>query len=136
LALPAGAQDVPTAAAGAESQSATGDDPAPRSPRIVNCRIGFHNHYKVGYWVPIWIDLAGTASVADPAIDITTTDSDGVATIMTVVPEAGATSQLAYIKIGRIGAPLEIALRNADERLDVQVFDPKGVSGGKSRFDP
>ena len=27
-------------------------------PRIAGCRIGFDDHFKVGYWTPVWVDVS------------------------------------------------------------------------------
>jgi hypothetical protein len=93
------------------AETTTGD-----TPRIGDCRIGFADQFKVGFWTPIWVDVSGAPADAQLSIEVTTNDSDGVAT--TVSSPRASDSTLLYAKMGRIGSPIRIALESGNEVLD------------------
>jgi hypothetical protein len=85
-------------------------------PRIASCHVGFDDHFKVGFWTPIWVNVAGAPHDAQLSIEVTTSDSDGVA--MTVSAPCTGESTLIYTMVGRIGSPIRVALLSGGEVLD------------------
>jgi hypothetical protein len=109
------------------AQAMAADDSA---PRIVDCRVGFADTYKVGYWTPIGVAVAGDVAGKEIRIDVTTVDCDGVkATIYAALPTDGEpakgiwTARL-YAKMGRLAAPIEVTLRAGDRLLDRREIRP------------
>jgi len=64
-----------TAATRAFAQSNPGDE----SPlRITSVQVGFGNHFKVGYWTPVWVTVRTAGQFPQRLfVDITTPDGDG-----------------------------------------------------------
>ncbi len=66
----------------AVSNCAFGVEALPKGPSIAKVRIGFENYYKLGFWTPVRVELAGIDD--DNAkrfhLDVTAADSDGVST--------------------------------------------------------
>lgn len=79
------------------------------APSVDEVRIGFNGWFKVGHWTPIWTTVAGATDTADAAIEITTSDNDGV--FVTTTSPAG---QLTYIRSGRINGAVGIELKTSD----------------------
>jgi hypothetical protein len=99
--------------------------------KITGCRIGFDDHFKVGFWTPIWVDVSDAPSASKLSIEVATCDSDGVATTTTVPMTSGedrsaspsgssdaVATTLLYIKVGRLGSAIHVALLDGDKTLD------------------
>src|SRR5262245_27842719 len=66
---------------------------ASNAPRIVGCRIGFDGKYKVGFWTPMWVAVAGDVAKKAFTVEVMTRDSDGVATtVSTSLPTSGGST--------------------------------------------
>jgi hypothetical protein len=96
------------------AETAVGD-----GPRITDCRIGFDNRFKVGFWTPIFVDVSGAAGDKQLALEATTCDNDGIATTTTTFVESEAstatTTMQLYIKVGRMHGPIQIKLVGGEE---------------------
>jgi hypothetical protein len=96
---------------------------ADRRRHITGCRIGFDDHFKVGFWTPVWVDVANGTGHAQLTLELTTSDNDGVATTYfahvdgsdgprpaaTDVHDGTVTVPL-FIRVGRLNAPIQITL--------------------------
>ena len=49
-------------AASASAMPEPGKQTSGEGPRIAGCGIGFDDHFKVGYWTPVWVDVTGAAA--------------------------------------------------------------------------
>ena len=95
-------------------------------PKIVAARIGLKNHYKVGFWTPVSVDVdytAGAEAAKDLRVDVTVVDSDGVATtasapLSTQTASDGRRSAVVYTQVGRVGSPIRVSLVDGDRQLD------------------
>lgn len=113
--------------------------PAPTEPKIVDCRLGFHGSYKVGFWTPMWVDVAGS-DLAGLQVEVTVRDSDGVpATARADVsrptgePLARRSTTLLYVKIGRMESSVRVRLLADEEVLDHVTLLP-GPEAGNGRI--
>jgi hypothetical protein len=123
-----------TAVALAESSDA--------GPRIVDCRIGWDGQYKVGYWTPMWVDVAGDLPAAT-RVEVTVPDPDGVQSTFTALPTADAArprdpagqplSVLLYVKIGRVGSAVNVALVVDGTAVDRVTLEPTARAPGRGR---
>ena len=100
------------------ARAVAADAKAEDGPKIAGCHIGFGDQFKVGYWTPIWVDVAGAPRVGELSIEITTNDSDGVATTVSGPVKSGVDSMPLYVKLGRIGNPIHVALVSGGQVLD------------------
>ncbi|HEY5314458.1 MAG TPA: hypothetical protein VIK18_18135, partial [Pirellulales bacterium] len=88
--------------------AATASEEDPRLPEMVQVRVGFAGHYKVGYWTPIEVTLRGGTRPALGQLRVMVPDADGDATLVgtpdgrptTVLPGQTVSVRL-YAKIGR-----------------------------------
>jgi hypothetical protein len=116
--------------AGARAQS-TGE-----GPRIDAVQIGLANCYKVGHWTPIRVDASGIASLKEARFEVTVIDSDGVETTSAApIPTADAganNSAVVYTKVGRVGAPVQVALVNGETPIARRVIRPDRDSNGET----
>jgi hypothetical protein len=107
------------------------------SPRIADCRIGFDGAFKVGHWTPIWLAASGDVASTRPTVEVTTTDSEGVAmTVAKPVPMEGGSVEgcrpvLLYTKVGRIGSDVVVTLVGEDK----QVLDRTSLSSQRGELD-
>jgi hypothetical protein len=107
-------------------------------PRIVDCRIGWAGQYKVGHWTPMWVDVAGDVPAA-MRVEVTLPDPDGVPSTFTALPTADAPrpqdvsgrplSVLLYVRIGRVGSAVNVALVADGSALDRVTFEPAATAG-------
>ncbi|MCI0492677.1 MAG: hypothetical protein L0Z07_07055 [Planctomycetes bacterium] len=120
------------------------NSPVAEKPLIIGCRIGFSNHYKIGHWTPVWVDLDGTADSENAQIEMTVPDSDGVETTV-VAPLASTGGNAAphrptttpfYVKIGRMAAPIRVSLVIAGKEADHLTLDPMASPQHPSVFQP
>jgi hypothetical protein len=105
-------------------------------PSIGQIRIGFTNHYKLGFWIPIVVEVEGSSTIEGLRIDVTAADSDGVATtatqlISTQASPDGKRSATVYMPVGRVGEPIRIVLTGDDRVLDERILQPTPQSKAK-----
>ena len=98
-------------------------------PRISAIRVGLGGCYKVGHWTPICVDASGLTSGEDARIEVTVIDSDGVDTTSAATIQAteGADKNgtaTIYTKVGRVGAPIRIALFDGDTSIAQAILRP------------
>ena len=118
------------------------------APAISDCRIGFAGLYKVGYWTPVFVDVAGAGHAGDLRIEVMAIDNDGIETMNSAEvsePSAPAADDLAaaaanstthlYIKVGRVGSEVRVTLKAADRVIDRWTLQP-GVIASKSERSP
>ena len=110
--------------------AAMADDARESPPHLAGCRIGFDGQYKVGHWTPLWVDVAD-AKVDEPLqLEVTTLDNDGVEVTTPHQVATGQESTLLYIYVGRLSAPIRVALLTEDGRpLDREELRPGRPSG-------
>jgi hypothetical protein len=107
---------------------------APVTPRIVEIRVGFDNHYKVGHWTPVRVAIEELGSLNEPTIEVAVPDGDGVMTIasaplaLTAATEGSATATVHTI-VGRLGSPIRATLTDRiGAIIDEQTLRPGNVS--------
>jgi hypothetical protein len=112
-----------------------------QSPRIVEVQVGISNHYKVGHWTPVIVEVDQLGALEEPRIEVAVPDSDGVITIASVAlapasSPTGPATALVHTMVGRLGSPIRISLvdRNGT-RVDENVLRPGSPSAidGTSR---
>lgn len=89
---------------------------------IQECRVGFAGVYKVGHWMPVWVDVAGDVAERD-RVEATASDSDGVpATASAALPAKSSPDVPAAVslttQVGRMGGRIEIELRSEERVID------------------
>jgi hypothetical protein len=99
---------------------------------VTACEAGFDGAYKVGVWTPVRLTIDSDEAI-DASIELTTPDGDGVPVIYRddsgpLALAAGETSLVRYVKFGRSGGPLTVALYEAGkgakgERSGEPVFE-------------
>ena len=103
--------------------AAAADREQPSLPQIADCRVGFDGQFKVGFWTPIWVTVAGDVAGQPLHIVASTIDSDGIQTSVSAEVETsrdsveGLWTVLLYTKIGRIGAPVHVTLVAEDDTV-------------------
>ena len=110
----------------AQPFSVAGED---GGPRIDSIRVGFGGRYKVGYWTPVWIKLAGGQRSLNAHVEVSTPDGDGVPTRfvqqderpMALRADDTVTVQR-YVKPGRARGGFAVQLRGEDRVLATRVF--------------
>ncbi len=89
-------------------------------PRIAGIHLGFLDHYKLGCWTPVAVDLVGGPSAFRGVLRLVAPDGDGVPTQFTeaaVSLAAGESKTFRlYAKFGRPQAPIRISLTPVDSR--------------------
>src|SRR3954447_9859478 len=76
--------------------------------KISRVEVGFKNHFKVGYWTPIRVDVDGV-STGDKRVEVTVGDNDGVPTtagapVLATNDSRGSASAVVYTRVGRVGS--------------------------------
>jgi hypothetical protein len=96
--------------------------------KIGRVELGFKNHFKVGIWTPVRVEVVGSPSGEKQRVEVTVADSDGVpTTASTPVTAAGAghgSSAVIYTKVGRVGSSIQVSLLNGERRVDEQTLQP------------
>jgi len=111
------------------------------TPKIVTARVGLNNHYKLGFWTPIRVEIAGAESATDLTVEVTVADSDGVpttaATPLTPTGDAaGNRSVTVYTMVGRVGGPIRIALIDDEHELDSLTLVPNAKGSPETAIVP
>src|SRR5262245_3763576 len=63
------------------------------APRIGQVQLGIKNHFKVGFWTPVVVEIEGAVQSATEQIEVTVNDSDGVPTTASAKPAAVKTDR-------------------------------------------
>ncbi len=91
------------------------------SPRIASMKIGLGGIFKVGYWTPIRVTLAGGSAGFRGKLEFTAPDSDDLTTRfvdgdteLIEIPPQGAWTGWRYVKLGRIDGTIRGLLREED----------------------
>jgi hypothetical protein len=102
-----------------------------RGPVIARIEIGFKNHYKLGFWTPVLVEVAGGDREQDNdlRIKVTAFDSDGVPTTASApVPSSsdrgGNRSLTVYTQVGRIASSIQVSLLEGDRQIDTRTLLP------------
>jgi hypothetical protein len=98
-------------------------------PKIASARIGLKNHYKLGFWTAVRVEVTGAGAVANLSVEVTAADSDGVPTTLsaTLPPEGSADGDrtaVVYTMAGRVGSPVKIELVKDGQRIDTMNLVP------------
>ncbi len=107
-------------------------------PDINAIRVGIADHFKVGHWTPIRVSVDGLTPLKDPHVIATAPDNDGVPTVATVplplptMPDADRVATV-YTNVGRIGAPIDVALATGTRAVESQSLKANGASA-ESKF--
>src|SRR3954462_8355259 len=96
--------------------------------KISRVELGFKNHFKVGHWTPVRVEIAGV-STGDKQIEVTVGDNDGVPTtagapVLAADDSRGSASAVVYTKVGRVGTAIQISLVDQERRIDEQKVRP------------
>jgi hypothetical protein len=99
------------------------------APKIGQIDVGLGNHFKVGFWTPIRVEVDGRDSREKQQIEVTVADSDGVPTTASApLVEAGtnhdSSEAVVYTKVGRAGSAIQISLLDGERRLDQRALRP------------
>jgi hypothetical protein len=108
----------------------TAADPAEAAgPYIESIHLGIANHYKVGSWTQVLVQVDGRAPLKEPQIQVVVPDSDGVETSNTlplpdpIVPDGSRTAAV-YTRVGYVGAPVRVRLMEGERIVDEQTVRP------------
>ncbi len=108
------------------------NDEPQREAWIVNARVGLKNHFKLGCWTPVAVEIGGGPDAAadkDLRVEVTVSDSDGVPTIASAavggLSADHASQVVVYTQVGRIGSPLEISLLSRGRVLGTRTLSPQ-----------
>jgi len=90
---------------------------------ITDVSLGFSGHYKIGYWIPVFVSLDCQGRGEAITIDLTVPDGDGVPSTTTAVlsPKDDATGAATkvelYCKIGRSDGELSVVVHQSGREL-------------------
>lgn len=87
--------------------------------RINACRVGFDGVYKLGYWTPVSIELAGGTPGATVTLELIAPDDDGVRTAVRTPAE----DPIQFDADGNAVASLLTKIGRADATLRVNLLD-------------
>lgn len=111
-----------------------GNDALQVGAQIIDVRVGLKNHFKLGCWTPIAVEIdggAGATETKDLRVEVTVVDSDGVpTTASTPIATLGTGSSrqiVVYTQVGRIGSPIDISFRAGDHQLDARTLSSQGA---------
>jgi hypothetical protein len=91
--------------------------------KITSVSIGFAGHYKLGYWVPVFVSLDCQGRGGPLTIELTVPDGDGVPSTTTaeLLPNdfsaSGTTEVELYCKIGRRDGEFSVVVREAERTV-------------------
>src|SRR5215212_6799244 len=96
--------------------------------KIGRVELGFKNHFKVGYWTPIRIEVDGILT-GDKRVEATVGDNDGVPTTATAPLNAakgsnGSATAVVYTKVGRTGSAIQVSFIDVERRIDEHSVRP------------
>jgi hypothetical protein len=104
--------------------------------RLTIERVGFRGVYKAGFWTPVWVRAPGASSLDEPYLELSASDSDGVATTLRV-PAArsaasGATADdnhtiLMYTNVGRVDSAIHVMLTADGKAIQRQSLEPNDL---------
>jgi hypothetical protein len=107
--------------------------------QIVDARVGFKNHFKLGCWTPITVEIDGIGAPGESnglRMDVTVMDSDGVPTTASVpvgtLSTEHATQAAVYTQVGRIGSPIDISLYAGNRVVATRTLSPQGADVEKT----
>ena len=107
-------------------------DAVPVPPEIVDVRVGFSGHYKVGVWTPVEVRFGGDTKGASGTLHLTVPDGDGVPSRVTAPFTGEEHSALLYARFGRVESELDVELRSNGVVLSRRTFK----SGEHPEFPP
>ncbi|MDP7267394.1 MAG: hypothetical protein QF408_04415, partial [Pirellulales bacterium] len=90
---------------------------------ITDVSLGFSGHYKIGYWIPVFVSLDCEGRGEAITIDLTVPDGDGVPSTTTAVlsakdySTASAAEAELYCKIGRSDGELSVVVHQSGREL-------------------
>jgi hypothetical protein len=98
-------------------------------PRIKQVDLGIKNHFKVGFWTPVEVEVKRTGRDAIHQVEVTVSDSDGVPTTASAKLASSETNlettkTVVYTKVGRVGNPIQVSLADGGQRLDERTIRP------------
>src|SRR4051812_37559911 len=98
-------------------------------PKIGRVELGVRDYFKVGFWTSVRVGVENAPEVSTLRVELTVADSDGVPTtasapLKTAGVGGGRSSALVYTKVGRVGSPIQVSLRDGERRLDQQTLRP------------
>ncbi len=100
----------------ADAAQPTSAEPA---AAIEQLRIGLANHYKVGFWTPVEVTVAGGSQMLEVELQIVVPDGDGTPTVVTqngVRLQPGQKTRVrTYVKFGAPHAPVAVSLRTSPD---------------------
>jgi hypothetical protein len=99
-------------------------------PQITSIRIGVANHYKVGHWTGLHVDVAGIAGLENPRIEVRVVDNDGVrattAAPLTKSTMGGAReTAIVYTKVGKLATPIQVVLADGEVPVAERTLSPQ-----------
>jgi hypothetical protein len=107
-------------------------------PAIHAVGVGIANHIKVAHWAQVRVGVSGKPAPTNAHITVTVPDNDGVPTIASAplprptMPDADRVGTV-YTNMGRLGAPVEIALANTNGTVESRTI-PGSATGVRSGF--
>ncbi|HEX5470513.1 MAG TPA: hypothetical protein VFW73_01440 [Lacipirellulaceae bacterium] len=109
-----------SAAALAAVESASG-------PTIRRVDIGIQNHFKVGSWTPVRVEVDGLQGLREPRVEVTVADSDGVPTTASALLRTAGSDQshgeaIVYTAVGRVGNAIHVSLVDGDKQLTERIL--------------
>jgi hypothetical protein len=101
---------------------------SPPDAKIGRVELGFKNHFKVGSWTPVRIEIDGAPTGEKQQVEVTVEDSDGVPTTASAPLTTGTgnhnSSATVYTKVGRIGSLIQVSLVDGEHRVAEQTLRP------------
>jgi hypothetical protein len=96
--------------------------------KIGRVELGFKNHFKVGSWTPVRVEIDSAPTGEKQQVEVTVGDSDGVPTIasapLATTGDGHSSSATVYTKVGRVGSAIQVSLVDGERRLDEQTLQP------------
>ncbi|MFC1757488.1 hypothetical protein ACFL2H_01810 [Planctomycetota bacterium] len=84
---------------------------------ITSVRVGFDGKFKVGHWVPVWVEFAGLTGPVHGTLSVSVPDGEGQPATYRfadteLTPESP--NALCYVKFGRVQSSLRVAFTPAN----------------------
>jgi hypothetical protein len=117
-------------------QAFSEENSASALPEVKSIRLGFGNHYKLGCWTPVQVELSGAGGESGMSgrLDVQAPDGDDVPAwfIGPKIKETDGRAQTAYVRIGRADSPLRVRLTTSEGEGD---HSPELLPGVSSAAD-
>ena len=79
--------------------------PPSKGVEVENIRVGINEHYKIGAWTPVWVQVRGGVEPFDGIMEVISEDESGTPNAYSVIAKVGAGETAKFTAYTRPGSP-------------------------------